>query len=239
MKSTVLRNLAIGAALLVTASVPALAADTLSMWSRAAAAAPAQGMIDLWNSTHEDKIELTVIPDQQVVTKLATAVQAGDVPDLMSFDLIFMPDFMRAGFLVDLTDQLKVDPNQAKVAKAYQDLATFDGKMYGTGFTPDVSVLVWNKDLFKKAGLDPEKAPTTLDEIHADAKKIRALGGDIYGFYFSGACPGCNIFVTSPYMVASGAKLLPHDANEEPLQGPGVKEVLQAYHDMWTEGLVP
>ena len=142
MKSTVLRKLAIGAALLVTASVPALAADTLSMWSRAAAAAPAQGMIDLWNASHEDKIELTVIPDQQVVTKLATAVQAGDVPDLMSFDLIFMPDFMKAGFLIDLTDQLKNDPNQAKVAKAFQDLATYDGKLYGTGFLPDVSILL-------------------------------------------------------------------------------------------------
>jgi multiple sugar transport system substrate-binding protein len=102
-----------------------------------------------------------------------------------------------------------------------------------------VSVLAWNKDLFKQAGLDPDKAPTSLDEIHADAKKIRALGSDIYGYYFAGSCPGCNIFVTSPMMVASGAKLLPHDATEEPLQGPGVKEVLQSIRDMWTEGLIP
>jgi multiple sugar transport system substrate-binding protein len=196
-------------------------------------------MIDLWNASHDDKITLTVIPDDQMVTKLATGVQSGDVPDLVSFDLIYMPDFMRAGFLVDLTDQLKADPNQAKVAKAYADLATFDGKMYGTGFTPDVSVLLWNKDLFKKAGLGPDKAPTSIPEIHADAAKIRALGGDIYGFYFSGACPGCNIFVTSPAMVASGAKLLPHDANEEPLQGDGVKQVLTEYRAMWTEGLIP
>jgi multiple sugar transport system substrate-binding protein len=239
MKSTILRKLALGASVLAVVSVSPASAAELSQWVRASGAGAAQHMIDLWNSSHDDKITLTVIPDDQMVTKLATGVQGGEVPDLISFDLIYMPDFMRAGFLIDLTDQLKADPNQAKVAKAYQDLATFDGKMYGTGFTPDVSVLVWNKDLFKKAGLDPEKAPTTLDEIHADAKKIRALGGDIYGFYFSGACPGCNIFVTSPYMVASGAKILPHDANEEPLQGPGVKEVLQAYHDMWTEGLVP
>ena len=123
-------------------------------------------MIDLWNATHEDKIELTVIPDNQVVTKLATSVQAGDVPDLMSFDLIYMPDFMKAGFLIDLTDQLKDDPNQAKVAKAFKDLATYEASIYGTGFLPDVSILLWNKDLFKQAGLDPEKPPTTIDEIH-------------------------------------------------------------------------
>ena len=238
--SRTLAALMAGAAVatILAGSLSASAAE-LSQWVRASGATAAQHMIDLWNSTHNDQITLTVIPDDQMVTKLATGVQSGEVPDLISFDLIYMPDFMRAGFLTDLTDQLKADPNQAKVAKAYQDLATYDGKMFGTGFTPDVSVLLWNKDLFRQAGLDPDKAPTSLPEIHADAKKICALGDDIYGFYFSGACPGCNIFVTSPYMVASGAKLLPHDANEEPLQGDGVKQVLTEYRDMWTEGLIP
>ncbi len=230
---------ALAAGISAAALASAANAAELSQWVRSSGAGAAQHMIDLWNSGHDDKITLTVIPDDQMVTKLATGVQSGDVPDLISFDLIYMPDFMRAGFLVDLTDQLKNDPNAAKVAKAYQDLATYDGKIYGTGFTPDVSVLLWNKDLFKKAGLDPDKAPTSLPQIHEYAKKIRALGDDTYGFYFSGACPGCNIFVTSPYMVASGAKLLPHDATEEPLQGDGVKEVLSQFHDMWSEGLIP
>jgi multiple sugar transport system substrate-binding protein len=38
--------------------------------------------------SHSDKIELTTIPDTQMVTKLATGVQANEVPDLVSFDLI-------------------------------------------------------------------------------------------------------------------------------------------------------
>jgi multiple sugar transport system substrate-binding protein len=174
-----------------------------------------------------------------MVTKLATGTQAGDVPDMVSFDLIYMPDFMKAGFLTDITADLKGDPNYAGVAKAYQDIATYDGKIYGAGFTPDVSILVWNKELFKKAGLDPEKPPKTLAEIHADATKIRALGGDIYGYYFSGACPGCNIFVTSPMMVAAGAKILPAKAADTPLDGDGVKAVLTEMQAMWKEGLVP
>ena len=80
-------------------------ADTMTMWVRASGANAAAHLVDLWNSTHADKIELTTIPDNQMVTKLATGVQAGDVPDLVSFDLIYMPDFMKAGFLVDLTDR--------------------------------------------------------------------------------------------------------------------------------------
>src|SRR5579883_351753 len=48
-----------------------------------------------------------------------------------------------------------------------------------------------------------------------------------------------TFFTTSPMMVASGAKILPRNADDEPLAGPGVKEVLQLFRDMWTEGLIP
>ena len=239
MFKTFLRSFCASAALTLAVAPAALAADSLTMWVRASGANAAQHLVDLWNSGHPDKIALTVIPDNQMVTKLATGAQSGEVPDVISFDLIYMPDFMRAGFLTDITDTAKSDPDFGKVAPAFRELATYQGRTYGTGFTPDVSILIYNKDLFKRAGLDPNKPPASVPEIVADAKKIRVLGDDIYGFYFSGACMGCNIFTTSPMMVASGAKILPHNAEEEPLAGAGVKEVLQAFRDMWTEGLIP
>jgi multiple sugar transport system substrate-binding protein len=230
-------------ALVLSASAVALpgvaSATDIQMWVRASGATAAQYMIDLWNATHDDKVVVTVIPDNQMVTKLATGSQAGDVPDMVSFDLIYMPDFMKAGFLKDITDEMKKDPNYEGVAQAYKDIATYEGKIYGAGFTPDVSVLLWNKDLFKAAGLDPDKAPATLQEIHEDAKKITALGNDTYGYYFSGSCPGCNIFVTSPMMVAAGSKLLPTKAGDDALTGDGVKEVLTEMKAMWDEKLVP
>ena len=230
--------------LLLTASMVAFTAssvdaETLSMWVRESAADPGQLMVDLWNTSHDNKIELTAIPDSQVITKLATSVQAGNAPDLVSFDLIYMPDFMKAGFLTDVTDQLNADPQYATHVQAYKDIATYEGKIYGVGFTPDVSVLAWNKDLYTAAGLDPEKGPTTVQEIVDHARKIRALGGDTYGFWFSGACPGCNIFVTSPMMVAAGSKMLPMNGTDDALTGDGVKVVLEALKTMWDEGLIP
>ena len=229
---------------LVTASVLALVAgsafaEDLTMWVRESAADPGQLMVDLWNTGHPNKIALTAIPDNQLVTKLATSTQSGDAPDLISFDLIYMPDFMKAGFLTDVTEMLAADPNYALHVQAYKDISSYDGKTYGVGFTPDVSVLAWNKDLYKAAGLDPEKGPTTIQEVVDDARKIRALGPDTYGFWFSGSCPGCNIFVTSPMMVAAGASILPRNGEDKALEGDGVKVVLEALKTMWDEGLVP
>ena len=42
---------------------------------------------------------------------------------------------------------------------------TYKGKVYGIPFQRSTIVLYWNKDAFKEAGLDPEKAPTNWDEM--------------------------------------------------------------------------
>lgn len=241
MTLPILGRMAITLSMSAAIALPTAAfAETLSMYSRGGGAATAaQNMIDLWNASHEDKIELTVIPGNQMVTKLATSVLAGDVPDLVSFDLIFMPDFMRAGYLVDLTDELSADPNQAKVAQAFRDLASYEGRLYGTGFTPDVSILLYNKDLFRKAGLDPESPPKTLAQIEEYATKIRDSDPNVYGYYLSGSCGGCNIFTQGPMMWASGATLLPTSGDAPALEGPGVREVLQMLRNMWEKGVIP
>ena len=171
--STVLRRGILAATLSLAAalSTPSSGGE-LTMWVRASGANAAPHLIDLWNTSHPDKIKLTVIPDNQMVSKLAIGVQAGDVPDVISFDLIYMPDFMSAGLLTDITDQMKADPDFAKVAQAFADLATYKGKLYGTGFTPDVSILIYNKDLFRKAGLDPDKPPTSLSRSTKTPRKF-------------------------------------------------------------------
>lgn len=43
-------------------------------------------------------------------------------------------------------------------------------------FNSSTSVLYYNKDAFKKAGLDPNKPPRTWDEVAADAAKLKASG---------------------------------------------------------------
>lgn len=235
-----LRQAVFAAALTSVALVPGVAfAETLSIWARASSSNAAQHMVDLWNASHEDKVELTTIPDNQMVTKLATSVQSGDVPDLISFDLIFMPDFMKAGFLTDLTDVLSADPNQAKVAQAFRDLASYEGRLYGTGFTPDVSILLYNKDVFAKAGLDPESPPRTIGQLQEYATTIKEKVPDAYGYYFSGSCGGCNIFTQAPMMWASGATLLPTSGEAPAMEGPGVAEVLTMLKEMWEGGIIP
>jgi multiple sugar transport system substrate-binding protein len=212
----------------------------LTMWERSGGN---KQMVDLlveaWNTKNPAcKIDLTYIPHTEMVGKIAQGIASGEVPDLMGMDLIYAPQFEKAQQLVDLTDRIKQWPELATASKGHMTVATFEDRLYGVPLYADVSALFYNKDLFARAGLDPDKPPTSLAELRAYADKISALGGDVKGYYLPGNCAGCNIFTVGPLMWASGAKIEATGPGDEPLTGEGVKQVLQFARDMVRSGNV-
>jgi len=225
------------AALLAVTALPAMAED-LQMWERSGGNAKmVDTLVAMWNEKNPDrKIILTYIEHSEMVAKLAQAVASGEVPDLMGMDLIYAPQFEKAGQLVDITDKIKDWPELKTASPGHMTVATYEGRLYGVPLYADVSALFYNKDLFEKAGLDPNKPPTSLGEIREYADKITALGGDIKGYYLAGSCAGCNIFTVGPLMWASGAKIETAGPGDEPLVGEGVKQVLQFARDIIKAG---
>jgi multiple sugar transport system substrate-binding protein len=173
-----------------------------------------------------------------MVPKLAQAIASGDAPDLTGMDLIYGPQFESAGQLVDVTDMIGSDPDLKTASAGHLKVATWQGRLYGVPLYADVSVLFWNKALFRQAGLDPDKPPTTLAEIHAMAARITALGNGNYGYYLPGNCAGCNIFTFAPMIWASGGKIEPLNCGDEPLVGDTLTAVLQWARTMHQEGLI-
>jgi multiple sugar transport system substrate-binding protein len=212
----------------------------LTMWERSGGnKAMVDMLVEAWNSKNADcKIKLTYIPHTEMVGKIAQGIASGDVPDLMGMDLIYAPQFEKAQQLVDLTSRIKDWPELKTASKGHMTVATYEDRLYGVPLYADVSALFYNKDLFTRAGLDPNKPPTSLAEMRSYADKISALGNDIKGYYLPGNCAGCNIFTVGPLMWASGAKIEAAKPGDEPLVGDGVKQVLQFTRDMVKAGNV-
>jgi multiple sugar transport system substrate-binding protein len=216
-------------------------ANAMQMWERSGGN---KGMVDIlvcaWNEANPTKpINLSYIVHTEMVAKIAQGVASGDVPDLMGMDLIYAPQFENAGQLVDITDQSKDWTELADVSPGHKTVATFNDRLYGVPLYADVSALFYNKDLFTKAGLDPNKPPTSLAEIKTYADKITALGDGVTGYYLPGNCAGCNIFTVGPLMWASGATIEANKCGDEPLVGDGVKAVDQWARDMVAAKNVP
>jgi len=150
----------------------------LTLWTRVITQARADALVQAYNASHKNHIDVTYVPTDEYQTKIGAAAAANSLPDLFSADVVFMPNWTSAGLFQDLTDHITSMPNIQNVAQAAINSSTWDGKKYGMPFVVDLSVWMWNKSLFKQAGLDPDKGPANFDEFIADARAVQKLGGD-------------------------------------------------------------
>jgi multiple sugar transport system substrate-binding protein len=214
-------------------------AATITFWSRNEAQFLVEPVVNAWNASHKTQIKATFFPHDEFIPKFSAAIAAGETPDLVAVDLVFMPAFMAADQMTDITDLAKSLPFYDKLSPQHMRLGTYKDRIYSVPFNADGSALMYNKKLFKQAGLDPEKPPTTWAEMAEYSAKITALGDDAYGFYFSGSCSGCNEFTLMPYIWASGGDMLNEDGTQATVTDPRVKDLLEFLHERWVNKEIP
>lgn len=235
-----IRKLMAATALVSALMVTSASAETVTMWVRSGIGDSFKEVVKAYNAKGGDTVEMTEVPFAELVQKYATAIAGGQAPDALSLDLIYNPAFAAAGQLEDLSDWAKALPYFNSLSPSHVKLGTYDGKVYGMPLSVETSIFAWNKDLYKQAGLDPEKAPTTWEEITANAEKIRALGGDTYGFYFSGGgCGGCMIFTFTPLTWGAGADILSEDSKTATLDTPQMRKAVEIYRNLVAKDTVP
>ena len=153
-----------------------------------------------------------------------------------------MPTFTRNGSFLDLTAAINKLSYKSALSPGHVGLATYQGKMYGVPYWADLSVLWYNKTLFKQAGLNPNKPPTTYAQILSDAQAINKLGDGINGFTFAGDCQGCLGFTVQPGIWADGTHLTNGDISSQTANITGntpLQNALTLYRELWSQHLVP
>ncbi len=130
------------------------------------------------------------------LNKIKAAMQSGDVPAIAQmYDLAtqLMIDLKVIAPMQDFIDKDKYDISDYE--KNVLGYYTVGGKLYGMPFNTSNPILYYNKDMFKAAGLDPEKPPRTYAEVLDAAKKLTkkdasgkvtvyGYGISIYGWIF-------------------------------------------------------
>jgi sn-glycerol 3-phosphate transport system substrate-binding protein len=117
----------------------------------------------------------------ETLTAAIAAYRAGDAPDIVQVFEVGTATMMAAKSAIKPVYQLMADAKEPFDPQAYLPAvtayySTVDGKMLSLPFNSSTPVVYWNKDAFKKAGLDPDKPPKTWPETFAAAKKLRAAG---------------------------------------------------------------
>ena len=109
------------------------------------------------------------------------AYRAGNAPHIIQIFEVGTATMMAAKGAVKPVYQLMAEAGEPFDQNAYLPAvtayySTADGKMLSFPFNSSSAITYWNKDAFKKAGLDADKAPQTWPETLAIAQKLRAAG---------------------------------------------------------------
>ena len=118
------------------------------------------------------KVEWTDYPGDVIQTKLAASIAAQHPPTLVNLNVPWAEEYARDG-LIQPIDAI-IRNRTAYAPGALADL-TFNGKLFGFPHYENLSVMVWNKQLFQDSGLTT--VPATLDEELQAATQIAAKTG--------------------------------------------------------------
>ncbi|MFC5814192.1 ABC transporter substrate-binding protein [Nonomuraea harbinensis] len=212
---------------------------TITMWTRAATQAQSERLVKAYNSSHKNQVKLTVIPTDNYQPRIAAAAGAKQLPDVFAADVIFVPNYTSQGLFLDITDRIAALPFKDGLAPSHMKLGTQDGRQYTLPHTLDLSVWFWNKDLYEKAGLDPEQGPKTLKEFAQHATTVQEkLGkdGKVHGTFFGGNCGGCYVFTFWPSVWAAGAQVMNAEGTESLNDQPAMTDVFKIYRELHEKG---
>jgi sn-glycerol 3-phosphate transport system substrate-binding protein len=173
---------------------------------------------------------------QETLVKALTAHKTGNPPVtsvLLSTDMFTLID---EDAIVPIDQFAKTDDDKKWLESffpAFMLNSRTGGKTWGAPFQRSTIVLYWNKDLFKEAGLDPEKAPQTWQEQVEFARKLtRREGGNVTQWGIQIPSSGFPYWLFQALAIQAGAVLANEEGNRTSYDAPGSIEALQYWVDM-------
>lgn len=180
------------------------------------------------------KVKWVDIPFEGAQDKLTADAAAGSMPDVVNLNPQFAQALEAKGLFVDM------DSAAAAVKADYVPGAwsafTVPGRQgsYGLPWYLTSEVTMYNKKLFAKAHLDPNRPPATFDELLADGRALSTAGkGAFYGIH-----PALeNRFITD--LAKQGVPLLDASGTKWTFNTPAAVAYLQKLVDAYKAGVYP
>lgn len=163
-------------------------------------------LIEKFNEEYPNvSINYQSVPFGEAQNKFKTAADSGSgAPDILRAEVAWVPEFASLGYLYALDGTPLLEDNEFLETPLSSNV--YDGKTYGVPQVTDTLGLMYNKQLFDKAGIDAP--PTTWDEVAEDAKLLKDKAG-VDGIYINSGG-----YFLLPFMYGEGGDLVDTDAQE-------------------------
>jgi sn-glycerol 3-phosphate transport system substrate-binding protein len=231
-------------------ATPAAAETELRFYYPIAVSGPITKLIDGYAAEFEKqnpgvKVKPVYAGDYvQTIGKALTAMKGGDTPEmaiLLAADIMTLTDENAVAAVDDLAKTAEDKAWLAGFYPGFMENARLAGKTYGIPFQRSTPVLYWNKDMFREAGLDPDKAPANWDEMLDFAKKLtkKDASGNVTTWGIQIPTDGNTSWLFTGLTTANGVRLANPEGSKTNFADPKVVEALQYLIDLSKAGVQP
>lgn len=241
----------VAAAVLSAIAAPTIAATELTMFYPVAVGGAltkiVDGIISDFETANPD-IDVNAIyagnyNDARV--KALAALQSGEPAQLSVMFSIDVHELMDLDAIVPFDDIVSTREEKDWLASFYPALmqnGTVAGKTYGVPFQRSTIVMYYNKDLFREAGLDPEKPPTTWEELAEMGAALTKKNADGNVDQWGAMIPstGYPYWMFGALTKQQGQVLMNQEGTEVYFNNPKVIDALNYWNDLGREhGVMP
>lgn len=174
---------------------------------------------------------------QDTVTKVLTAAKGGDAPHIAVMLSTDMYTLIDEGVVVAIDDLLKLPEDKAWLNSFYPGFmlnSQTGGKTWGIPFQRSTIVMYWNKELFKAAGLNPQRPPQNWAELVEMGQKLtkRDAAGQVSTYGVQVPSSGFPYWLFQAFTTQNGVELMNPAGTETYFDKPEVVQALQYWVDL-------
>jgi len=221
-----------------TPSAAPAAAVTLDIWyplpTEGALKEAMDALVKKYNDSHPNaKVNMVLTGNYaDNYTKILAAASASALPDAAMIELLQIPILASKNQLVALDDLAKdADFKSSDMAPALMGNSYYNNKLYAIPWQRSTTMMFYNRDAFKAAGLDPNKPPLSWDEAKAMAPKLLVKSGDAVSMWpVMGTLAGDWFFENQ--LLAYGGALLSADGKTATYNSDAALKGIAVWNDM-------
>ena len=182
-------------------------------------------------------IDVQYVNSDNALTKATVALQGGKQPDISYQYGTNMPAVAQAPKVVDLTQRVQ-DPNfnWNDFFEGERAVATVDGKVLGIPALVDNLAIVYNKDLFAKAGVPTPTPDWTWDDVRAAAKATTDPANKVFGLAFPADASETMVWQFEAMLWEAGGDILNADNTQAAFNSPAGVRAATMLQQMQQDG---
>ena len=173
---------------LVLLSVLAFSKTTITFW-HAMSGSNLTAVDNIVKGFNESQNEIEVVAQftgsyAETLTKAIAAYRTGTHPHIVQVYEVGLQTMLDSGAILPVYQLAEPGFDWGDVVTPILNYYSVNGKLYSMPFNSSTAILYYNKDIFAAAGLDPNKPPSTFDELYEMGKKIVQSGASQGGISF-------------------------------------------------------